>query len=78
MTSEENTPPNFLELCTFCAIINFVRHGLITPLDADTVQSIYNAVIEALFALGIVLPLRKWSKESIWKKFMILQRNFEH
>ncbi|XP_028410080.1 uncharacterized protein LOC114532711 [Dendronephthya gigantea] len=75
-TPEENTT-NFLEVCVLCSIINFFRSGYFTLWDAETVYSLYIGVIEGLFNLNIVLPLRKWQKEFIWKKVLKLKKDFE-
>ena len=68
---------NFLEVCLLCTMIHFFRAGLFDSWDVDMAYQIYTACIDGLHALGIVLsPLRRWTKEFIWKKLQQLTKEF--
>ncbi len=59
---------NFLEVCILVTMVHFATSGSICSWDATTICNVYTCIIDTLLAIGIVLPIRKFSKDFIWRK----------
>lgn len=73
----QDDTPNFLEICFLCTIIHFFRSGSITTWDPDTVYQLYIEVIDSLLLIGFIIPLRKLTKYSVWKRVEKLKKQFD-
>jgi hypothetical protein len=69
--------PNFLEVCVLCTIIHFFNSGRINSWDHDIAYGIYTGVIDSLLQIGFVIPLRKFTREIVWKRLEILKKQFD-
>ncbi len=68
---------NFLEVCILVTMVHFVTSGSICSWDSTTIYNVYTCVIDTLLAIGIVLPIRKFSKDFIWRKTQQLKKNLK-